>query len=34
MKQQGPSAEEAAVRILLLDIDAVKMVKPHIADGK
>jgi hypothetical protein len=31
MEQQGRSKEEAAVRILLLDINAVKMVKPYIA---
>jgi len=33
MEQQGLSKEEAAVPILLLDIDAVKMVKPYIANG-
>jgi hypothetical protein len=34
MEQQGQSKEEAAVRILLLDIDPVKIVKPYIANGK
>jgi hypothetical protein len=34
MEQQGLSKEEAAVRILWLVIDAVKMVKPYIANGK
>jgi hypothetical protein len=34
MEQQGLSAEEAAVRILLLDIDAVKIVNTYIANAK
>ena len=33
IEQQGLSKEEAAA-ILLLDIDAVKTVKPYIANGK